>query len=260
MKIFNFQQNSPEWDAIRIGKITASDVHKLMGAKGIGKGGESYLLDISCEIETGMADQSPDTYAMQRGREMEAVAAKIYDIRICEPEFLNLESVGFIQHDTLACGVSPDRIIQSIKKGVEFKCHLTQSNHKRYFRESVKTAEPKYYWQCIMGLFVTGYESWDFVSYHPNFAKSGRDLWVETINRADVLQDISLLESRIKDGLQWIKNYDTNEKLDLAMAKSESKTKYVTIDPPTPVLVDPPTPYKNAKQAIQQPIVYEQPF
>lgn len=38
-------QHTPEWLAQRKGRFTASEVHKLMGIKGMGKTGETYVLE-----------------------------------------------------------------------------------------------------------------------------------------------------------------------------------------------------------------------
>ena len=51
------EQRSDEWYEIRRGKFTASEIHKLMGVKGLGKTGLTYIDDVVADM---LSDESDD--------------------------------------------------------------------------------------------------------------------------------------------------------------------------------------------------------
>ena len=51
------EQRSEEWYEIRRGKFTASNIHKLMGVKGLGKTGLTYIDEVVADM---LSDESED--------------------------------------------------------------------------------------------------------------------------------------------------------------------------------------------------------
>ena len=69
------QQRSKEWFEARRGKFTSSEIHKLMGIKGLGKTGETYCFEKACEVVFGIdEDANFESFDMQRGTELEPYA------------------------------------------------------------------------------------------------------------------------------------------------------------------------------------------
>lgn len=112
IEIFDCVQGSPEWFDCRKGIPTASEFHKLL-MKGQKKGEESktrrrYMLELIGERMTGQPRDTYSSYHMERGKEMEAEACKLYAML----EDIDLQTVGFIRRDKRA-GCSPDRLVGS---------------------------------------------------------------------------------------------------------------------------------------------------
>jgi len=68
-------QRSKEWYETRRGRFTASEIHKLMGIKGMGATGETYCFEKAVEIAFGIDEDDDFTsYDMKRGIELEPKA------------------------------------------------------------------------------------------------------------------------------------------------------------------------------------------
>ena len=57
------EQRSEEWHKARKGRFTASHIHKLMGARGLGQTGESYILEVVTQ-SLGVELLEGSTYAI----------------------------------------------------------------------------------------------------------------------------------------------------------------------------------------------------
>jgi hypothetical protein len=116
-------------------------------------------------------DRPPDfdTFWTKRGTEMEPIALADYERRTG----YTVDQVGFILHDCGKFGCSPDGlVIRSITcppwgdtHGLEIKCPEGKT-HLRYLREGVLPQE--YVCQVHASMAVTGFDRWDFFSFHPN--------------------------------------------------------------------------------------------
>jgi hypothetical protein len=109
IEVFDCPQYSPEWYAARLGIPTASEFHKLF-MSGKKKGEESktrrrYMLDLIGEKLTGQPRDTYSNHHMDRGKEMEAEACKLYAML----EDAELQTVGFMRNEKAGC--SPDRLV-----------------------------------------------------------------------------------------------------------------------------------------------------
>lgn len=106
IRIFDCEQNSPEWMECRLGIPTASGFSKVL-AQGDGKTRRRYLLDLAAERLTGTIAESYSNGHMERGHAMEGDARNLYAFqRDSEPV-----RVGFIRRDDVRAGASPDSLI-----------------------------------------------------------------------------------------------------------------------------------------------------
>jgi hypothetical protein len=163
MRIIECQQRTPEWIACRVGKLTGSAVAEAFATRQDGKeaaGRRNTRLRLALERLTGKPQENGyESKAMMRGAEMEQIAIAAYEAETG----IFVEPVGFIEHDTLLAGCSPDGL--TAEGGTEIKCPEI-SAHYDYLRGGL----PKgYYLQCVHGLWLTGRAWWDFVSFHPDF-------------------------------------------------------------------------------------------
>ena len=159
------EQGSEEWLAARLGIPTATGFENIVTATG--KKSASYIKYMAELIEESILGGG-DTFKsgfMERGNQLEPQARAAY-------EFLTGNDViqvgGVYLNEDREVMVSPDGLIPSLKKGLEIKCPK-MSTHIRYLLEGGVPAE--YVIQVQANLWVTGYETWDFVSYCPEYQK-----------------------------------------------------------------------------------------
>ena len=191
------KQRTNEWFKARLGKFTASEIHKLMGAKGFGQTGESYILEKVAEQLTEESKDIPQTKAMEWGQNLEDTAKEYYEIAFKE----KIKEEGLVVPDWCKdAGASPDGLLEGKSKGLEIKCPFVSANHVKHLTmksaNNLKANAKEYYWQIIHCLAVTGLERWDFCSFDPRFTGSLRMFCME-VKAVDVADDIALLKQRI---------------------------------------------------------------
>ncbi len=152
------EQRTDEWFAARLGKVTASNIAKVM-AKGSGATRKNYIAKLVCETLTGQKEETFKSASMERGNELEAVAREMY----CLNEFdATVTETGFILHPTIELfGASPDGLVNDDGL-IEIKCPNTATHI-----ETIKTGKPKreYLLQMHGQMMCTGRRWCDFVSY-----------------------------------------------------------------------------------------------
>jgi exodeoxyribonuclease (lambda-induced) len=100
---------------------------------------------------------------MQNGSDTEVEAREVYEFitgnEVCE--------VGVIYKNCgRLIGCSPDGLLTLLRKGLELKCP-DEHTHVGYL---VAEELPSVYIPQVQGsMFVTGYDEWDFMSYHQDF-------------------------------------------------------------------------------------------
>lgn len=163
MKIIDCEQQSEEWFAARLGKVTASHFKDVM-AKGRGGGTsltrEDYLWELITQRVGGIREEGYKSKWMEEGTEKEPEAREWY-------EFITdncVEQVGFVEK-TEDVGCSPDGLIG--KDGLlEIKCPKLKTHFKKLgiFPSEYKPQVQGQLWVCE--------RKWcDFVSYHPGYQK-----------------------------------------------------------------------------------------
>lgn len=156
-------QRSPEWFEIRRGKITGSEIGKfVMNTDKKALDARQNLIDAKIGEEADGDDSPPnyEDYWMKRGTRLEAEALNAYTLHTG----YEVEQVGFVSHDTLPLGVSPDALVNGRAFGLEMKCPSGKIQVKR-LREQVCPEE--YLPQIWLSMIVTGADRWHFWSYHP---------------------------------------------------------------------------------------------
>lgn len=172
-------QGSPEWFALRSGKITASRISDVM-AKGKGAAESvtraKYRAQIVAERLTGAAQEDEyESEAMRRGKEKEPFARAAYEAE----KGLLVDQVAFVVHpDIPNAGCSPDGRVEP-DGGCEIKCPNT-ATHIRWIIAGEVPAEHVKQMQWCMA--VTGAAWWDFVSFDDRVPEDLR-VWVRRLNR-----------------------------------------------------------------------------
>lgn len=92
-----------------------------------------------------------------------------------------VSTTGFLAHDELMAGCSPDGLIGD-KGGLELKCPKS-ATHLGYLRSGKVPGQ--YIAQITQSLLVTGRDWWDFASFDDRFPEA-LQLFCVRVNRADV--------------------------------------------------------------------------
>lgn len=160
------QQGTQEWLNARCGLFTASRFADLLAKTktGVSASRANYIAQVLCERLTGKVAETYINSAMQTGTEREPLARALYEAQTG----VLVQEVGFIQHDTLPCGASPDGLIGD-DGGIEIKCPQPAA-HLDYLLDA--NAPAKYIAQIQGCLWITGRKWWDFVSFNPDFPEN----------------------------------------------------------------------------------------
>jgi putative phage-type endonuclease len=114
------EQQTPEWFADRLGKVTASRLADVMAKTKTGYSATraNYMTQLVLERVTNTRAESYSNAAMQWGNEQEPFARAAYEAHTGQM----VEEVGFIQHpDIEYAGASPDGLVGDDGM-VEIKC------------------------------------------------------------------------------------------------------------------------------------------
>lgn len=163
--VVDAEQRSAAWFHARAGKVTASRACDFLAKtkSGYSTSRKNYLVQLVAEQLTGQPQE--DGYvspAMQRGLDLEAQAFATYEAATGHMP----QRVGFLQHNDLPIGSSPDGVIGDFDGVLELKVP-NPATHLGYVRAGVLPAN--YLPQVSHHLFVSGAAYCDFMSYGPDF-------------------------------------------------------------------------------------------
>lgn len=184
------EQGSPEWLALRCGKVTASKIADMLAKTktGWGAGRANYRAQLVAERLTGMVAETYSNAAMEWGTEKEAEARDAYSFY----QGADVELVGFVPHPTIVMsGASPDGRVGADGM-VEIKCPNTATHIETLLGGEVPG---KYRLQMMWQLACDGRRWCDFVSYDPRMPEDMR-LFVRRIERDDAR--IAELETEVR--------------------------------------------------------------
>jgi YqaJ-like recombinase protein len=157
------EQNTPEWYAIRLGKPTASEFHRIITAvKGdLSKSARKYAHALVAEtLLRRPLEKPPGTpWAMERGKLLEPLAIQQYAFT----NDVEVKRLGFATTDDGRVGASPDGLIVGARGGLEVKCTLDE-NHMGIW---IDGPGEDYKQQVQASLAVCELEWWDLYAYHP---------------------------------------------------------------------------------------------
>ena len=177
----HLEQRTDEWLQARVGKVTASQMKHVLAKtqKGLPTAARTtYLWQQVIERLTGQPAPVAKTMAMQWGTDQEPAALQAYN----EAHLVSIETVGFVQHPTLAVGCSPDGLVTEDMAAtglVEIKCPSTSAVHL----EPWLSGMPEEHMAQVQGqMWITGREWCDFVSFDPRMP-ADLQLYVQRVQR-----------------------------------------------------------------------------
>jgi putative phage-type endonuclease len=170
-------QGSPEWFAVRCGKVTASRVADVIATTktGFAASRANYMAELIAERLTQSTAPSFTNAAMQWGTDQEPHARAAYSFR----HDVDVEEIAFVDHPEIAMtGASPDGLVGADGL-VEIKCPNTATHLETLLGGRVPA---KYVIQMQWQMACTGRAWCDFVSFDPRLPAS-MSLFVERVQR-----------------------------------------------------------------------------
>jgi len=165
MRILCTDQRVPEWYQARLGKLTGSVAGDMLARIKTGEAAARRDLRTRLVVERLTGTSQEDGFvspAMQHGIDAEAEAFAAYESATGHM----LNRVGFLAHDELEAGCSPDGEIGGYVGIVELKCPKS-ATHLKYLRTAAVPAD--YLPQITHNLWITGAQWCDFVSFDDRF-------------------------------------------------------------------------------------------
>lgn len=184
-------QGSPEWFAIRLGKVTASRVSDVVARTKTGPAASraNYMGQLIAERLTGEVAPTYVSPEMQWGTDQEPHARSAYEFRADA----TVEQIAFVDHPTIAnSGASPDGLIGSDGL-LEIKCPNTSTHIDTLLGRAMPG---KYLTQVQWQMACTGRQWCDFVSFDPRMPEM-MSLFIVRVPRNDEL--IADLEKQVRE-------------------------------------------------------------
>ena len=193
------EQRSEAWFEIRKGKITSSEIHKIMGKGDLSETAKTYLLEKVCELYGGITEPAVGA-ALNWGTDLEPVAIEHYE----KITGVKVEKASFIPAGD-HYGGSPDGLIAP-DGIIEVKCPFKSANHFKHgminSAEKFKKVAPNYYYQCISNMICAEAKWCDFISFDP---RVNEDFKMFTFRLELTEEDSTAVTERIKVAFEYMK-------------------------------------------------------
>jgi len=185
------------WLDARVGKFTGSQIHKLLGIKGLGETGKTYAFENAAEIVFGRnQDEGLITFDMQRGLNLEPFAFNKFK----SMSIWDVEKCSFFAYENNA-GASPDGLVGT-NAVLEIKCPRSA----KFFNLVAKgydAIDKEYIAQMQMEMLVTNSNQAHFFNY---IIFNSIEMWHEIIVLRDEVM-IDLIKSRILEAVAIRDNF-----------------------------------------------------
>lgn len=195
------EQGTEEWLAARCGIPTATGISNIVTPTGKKSGSYlPYLAELIAESIEGLKEnyKSED---MARGNELEPFARAAYEF---ETGNAVVQVGGVYLNADKDLMISPDGLIPNLRKGLEIKCPQMKTHIKYLLQGGVPQ---EYLIQVQSALWVTDYETWDFVSYCPEYYK--QPFYLFTAQRDQNL--MKAFDKFIPEFIKTLKAYKSTE-------------------------------------------------
>jgi hypothetical protein len=182
----DIDQGTDEWMQLRIGKVTASNIWKVLpGKRGAYiKERENYMCQLAIEKLTGQKMDSYVSQDMENGTELEPDARAEYELITGKV----VQEVGFVDHDKIDnFGASPDGLLK--ESGIEIKCRKP-ANHISEIKDIIsgKGIDYKAFLQIQACMMCVAVDKWEYILYCP-IVPAWLQLYHTTIEADNSLQD-----------------------------------------------------------------------
>lgn len=192
MPWIDIDQNTIQWEALRVGRVGGSSIACIMANYGKALGAPAKRLALRIALEQLDGIDRSDGYTnkhFDRGHAEEPDAIRKYE----ETFFCTVDKGGYFTHGNLI-GVSPD--------GRVFDDGLVEAKSRIYpiFKEAILRGsyDPADKWQCFLNLKVSGRKWLDYIEYCSEYL-NGPSLLITRIHAADVTKEFEQIDSRLSE-------------------------------------------------------------
>lgn len=195
------EQRTDAWYQARAGRLTASAAKDMLAT--IKSGEAAARRDLRARLATErLVGQPIDdggfvSVEMQRGIELEPTAREAYE-RLTGNQVIQ---VGFLAHNELMAGASPDGVVGDLDLVVEIKAPKL-ATHIRYVLGD-GGIPTEHLAQCKHLAWLTDCRCVDFVSYDPRFAK--RPIYMASVCAEDL--DLEGYDKEVRKFLKEVDEY-----------------------------------------------------
>jgi putative phage-type endonuclease len=197
------EQRSEAWFEMRKGKITSSEIYKIMGERGLSETAKTYLLEKVVEFYGGFTEPAVGT-ALDWGTELEPVAIQRYE----EVKGIKVDKASFIPVDQ-HYGGSPDGLVAP-EGIIEVKCPYKSANHFKHglIKDAAKFKKvvPNYYYQCVSNMICADAKWCDFVSFDPR-VKEGYQMFTFRLELDE--EEAKAVKERVKLAVEYMETLKT---------------------------------------------------
>lgn len=182
-------QGSEAWHQARLGIPTASQFNRIITSSGKPSGqSQGYMAELIAAHLTHANQESYQSADMVRGNELEGQARARYELTTGN-DVVEVGGVYLDEHRTVMA--SPDGLIPALKRGLEIKCPRIQTHIQYCWAGTLPTA---YILQVQGNMWVSDYETWDFVSFCPEYTP--QPILIVTVQRDEKL--IKIMDQSIR--------------------------------------------------------------
>lgn len=174
----NIEQRTDDWYAARLGKVTASSLHKVLSKTKTGYGADrgNYMTQLVLERVTNSKADGYSSAAMQWGIDQEPFARAAYEAT----RGVMVDEVGFIPHPTIKdAGASPDGLVGDDGM-VEIKCPESKTALECWLSEN--PVEAKYFAQMQWQMRCADRSWCDYVVFDPRMPAKAQ-LFIKRVER-----------------------------------------------------------------------------
>ena len=176
----NIEQRTDDWFAARLGKVTASSLHKVLARTKTGYGADraNYLTQLVLERVTNSKAEGYINAEMQWGIDQEPFARAAYEAHTG----VLVDEIGFMPHPTIEMsGASPDGLVGDSGM-VEIKCPSSKTALECWLSDD--PVESKYFAQMQWQMACAGRAWCDYVVFDPRMPQKAQ-LFIHRVQRDD---------------------------------------------------------------------------
>jgi putative phage-type endonuclease len=174
------EQRTDEWFTARLGKVTASSLHKVLAKTKTGYGADrgNYMTQLVLERVTGTKADFYTNASMQWGIDQEPFARAAYEAT----KGVMVEEIAFVPHPTIEMsGASPDGLVGDDGM-VEIKCPDSKTMLECWLSDN--PVESKYMAQMQWQMRCADRNWCDYVVFDPRMPPKAQ-LFVDRVERDD---------------------------------------------------------------------------